>query len=134
MANNTRALKLKANLEEYDWKLADIKRLVGFLEKLMNEIYKERQIGGVQTFEARLDDRLSIWAGPGFKVTPFKLQLLDGKTQIKRDSEMNLEIVRRVHDKLDVIIDYVYDVCRMLAASDEFWERMERFGVKRYEE
>ena len=129
MANNTRALKLKANSEEYDSKLADIKRLVGFLEKLMNEIYKSRQIGGVQTHRYVINDRYSLNTTQTGKPAPFKLELWDEKVQVKRDSQIDLGMVRLLHDNLDMIIEYVEHICMSYAMHDDFEAKMARFGM-----
>ena len=134
MANNTRALKLKANSEEYDSKLADIKRLAGFLERIMNEIYSEKKIGGVQGSFWTIDRDLFVGSSTALELKPFKLEFWrftpgSNGTQLKRDSQLTLAIVRRVHDNLDEIIKYVEALCTSYAMCDELEAKKARFGM-----
>lgn len=134
MANrNTRALTLKKNAKELEDKLSDIKRLIGGLEGFVNEI-----IASMNPFEWNMIEASDI-VDKGIEVRvlyeftkrrlPVKIGLWQGENMLKKDSQFNLDTVRRVHNNLDVLIECAENICEDAGRLAEFQAKMKRFEV-----
>ncbi len=131
MANNTRALQLKANAEEYDQKLADIKRLTHALQSLVNEILatvtppewdaveSTDDLGGYVEVQAKF-----LFNGPN---TTMKFNFRSGGKFLSRDSDFSLRIVRRLYDNLDILIDCAENICADCGRMEQFRAKIARF-------
>lgn len=128
MANNSRALRFKKNAEEFDQKLSDIKRLVGTLGTFINDVTSSLEDDGwrkdigaysihgdlvvraqyVHKFELRFE----FWHG------------MDCLSQ----ADLDIEMVRCLHDNLDILIIYAESICRGVDRLAEFQSKLARFG------
>ena len=128
---NTRALKLKSNSEEYDSKLADIKRLKNTLEAFLRRRYFER----CQPFALRRvvcqSRNLVLRAAAGTNVRDgVRIELHRGGILIEKDSDMDLEIVRVVHDNMDVMLELVEELFKEIGQPDCLKYFLRRFDVE----
>jgi hypothetical protein len=137
MSNNKRAMQFKANAEEYDQKLSDIKRLVGTLERFVNDTVRSVQYHDwiqkpLHIIPLTISGCLVVRAyHNSFENDrkPFKFLLWNGATQLEKDEQFDLATVRLLHDNLDSLIEYAKEICRCAGRTSEFRAAMARFGM-----
>lgn len=123
---NTRAMQWKASSEEYDAKMADIKRLNRWLEEEIEKIVRRGPIKQY-TWKKRIED-LEIH----LKVDRLALKNLVEFYMVgfSHDDRASIDALRTIHRNLDDIIELAEEVCCDLGADRQFTESKRRFGFQ----
>lgn len=129
---NVRALKLKANSTEFESKLADIKRLIGCLEKFVNNVvFDSKVIGWDSVMRGKIIDGelfLSVtYNHANERKRLVEFHLYRGGVCLEREMQLDLRTVRQIHGNLDLVIELAESVCGGAGRLTEFQTKMARF-------
>ena len=131
--HNSRALRLKDNSEEFDEKLADIRRLTGTLSKFVSELISAAK--GSSSTQLRVchdidsELRVTIIFASYRSDVNIEFDVYCNHIALVIDSQFDLDIVRRVHNNLDVLIECAEKICEAAGCLKAFHSRMARFGM-----
>ena len=127
---NVRAMKLKANGAEFESKLADIKRLKKALEEYMNKNFYFQRCAPFTLGEWLEHPNRKLRLEASINGRGVSFALLDNGISLKKDAQYSLEIVRTVHDNLDMAIELAEKMCSYIHRLDDFKAFLKRLDVE----
>ncbi len=128
---NVRALKLKANSEEYDAKIEDIKRLKNAIEVYLKRNFYFERVSPRLTSQRLLRESPDV---VNLLATTTKdgvsIDVWQGGCRLEKEAQYTLDIVRLVHDNMDAMIELAEELCKQIGRYDAFKAFLGRFDVE----